>query len=136
LSDQILTSTDYIVTPGQSQGCSSFPVGQKKPNELGIYDLTGNAWQWCSDFYGAYPSESQSNPEGLICTCNRVIRGGDGRYFVLSGPEQYQTSKRSIVQSLGNWRLTFRGSFSETISEADMRNNSDIAIGFRLVTSQ
>ena len=51
-------------------------VGTKSPNELGIYDMSGNVWEWCSDRYGSYSSGSQTNPQGPASGTNRVLRGG------------------------------------------------------------
>lgn len=56
------------------------PVGQLQPNSLGLYDLSGNAWEWCRDRYGAYASDPAQNPQGPDQGLHRVFRGG-GWYF-------------------------------------------------------
>ena len=56
-------------------------VGQLQSNELGIYDMTGNVWEFCSDYYAPYPTEAQVNPQGPQTTSSkqRVTRGGGWR---------------------------------------------------------
>lgn len=51
-------------------------VGEKKANELGLYDMSGNAWEWCADFSAPYTSVSQTNPMGPTTGSTRVKRGG------------------------------------------------------------
>ena len=65
-------------------------VAQKKPNELGLYDMTGNVWEWCMDRFSSkyYSKSSKKNPQGPAIGESRVLRGGctanDARYCRLS----------------------------------------------------
>ena len=53
---------------------TTHPVGTKQANELGIYDMTGNVWEWCQDRYGSYVSSFQTNPTGAVSGSRRVYR--------------------------------------------------------------
>lgn len=61
-----------------TSGEKTHPIGLKKPNELGIYDMSGNVWEWCSDFFDRsyYLDSPQKNPKGPTKTSTHVLRGG------------------------------------------------------------
>ena len=61
---------------GDNSGSKTHAVGTKQPNELGIYDMTGNVWEWCQDWHGSYGNSPQTNPMGAVNGSNRVYRGG------------------------------------------------------------
>ncbi len=64
-----------------NSGARTHPVGWKRANELGLYDMIGNVWEWCWDWYGDYSSGSQTDPRGPASGSSRVLRGGSwGNY--------------------------------------------------------
>ena len=62
-------------TDANSEG-GTHPVGQKKPNAWGLYDMRGNVWEYVQDWYGEYSAERSVDPQGLLLGVNRVLRGG------------------------------------------------------------
>jgi len=72
---------DYAWFSGNSSaktrpGRKTHPVGQKKPNAWSLYDMHGNVWEWCSDWYDEYPEGAVSDPVGPREGVGRVYRGG------------------------------------------------------------
>lgn len=61
---------------GSNSGDQTHPVGQKLPNPWGLYDVYGNVYEWCLDWYGPYPGGSVTDPRGVGSGSYRVRRGG------------------------------------------------------------
>lgn len=59
-----------------NSGSKTHVVGDKQPNKLGLYAMSGNVYEWCWDWYGSYSSNIQTNPTGLSSGSYRVLRGG------------------------------------------------------------
>jgi formylglycine-generating enzyme required for sulfatase activity len=62
---------------GDNSNSTTHPAGEKLPNELGLYDMSGNVMEWVSDWYGAYTADAQTNPAGPETGTYGVLRGGD-----------------------------------------------------------
>ncbi|MDR1848379.1 MAG: formylglycine-generating enzyme family protein [Bacteroidales bacterium] len=91
-SNDIYAVAWYIDNSNQT----THPVKRKAANELGLYDMTGNVWEWVNDWWSYYTSNSQTNPQGPTTGSSRVFRGGswgnysfycrvDYRYFITHG---------------------------------------------------
>lgn len=71
-------SIDKVAWYSENSGRKTHPVGELAPNELGLYDMSGNVREWCSDLYGKYTVQANAveNPQGAKSGSSRVLRGG------------------------------------------------------------
>jgi formylglycine-generating enzyme required for sulfatase activity len=79
------SSVDGVGWYSSNSGSKTHPVGTKQAKGWGLYDMHGNVWEWCWDWYGAYGTGGQTDPMGVSSGSNRVWRGGswgsDGQYL-------------------------------------------------------
>ena len=87
---------------------STHPVGTKLPNELGIFDMSGNVSEWCQDWFGAYRKESQTNPIGASNGSQRICRnGGVGQSAQFQEVAHRWAATPDAHDNYGGFRLVF-----------------------------
>ncbi len=102
-SDGVCPNLDEVAWYDKNASSTTHIVGQKKPNNWGVYDMHGNVWELCQDFYGEYPNENAKDPKGANTGTDRVNRGG-GCNFIAIGCRsalRYHNDPKSYDQFVG-----------------------------------
>jgi formylglycine-generating enzyme required for sulfatase activity len=79
-SDAYAGDLDQMAWYDRNSDSKTHEVGTKQANAWGLYDMHGNVYEWCNDWYGAYPADDVTDPIGASSGSNRVLRGGSWNY--------------------------------------------------------
>jgi formylglycine-generating enzyme required for sulfatase activity len=101
----------YVWWSGNS-GNETHPVGTKKPNGYGLYDLVGNLFEWCNDFDAAYPTTDEVDPVGAATGNARIAKGGSFRNDI-TGHMRIKYHYKWDANS-NHWEVGFRGARTVT----------------------
>ena len=99
---------DEVAWYDDNSNSQTHTVGTKKPNALGVYDMSGNVWEWCNDWYDKYSISGVKNPQGAKAGSGRVIRGGSWDYDSNGGRVSIRSRiNPSLSDGSSGFRLVF-----------------------------
>jgi len=98
---------EVAVTAENSGSNAPIDVKTKAPNELGLYDMSGNAYEWVDDYAGSYSGDAQTDPQNTTASGSYVKRGGSNYHAFSSEPYLFTTTGRYFYGAT-DWTIGFR----------------------------
>jgi formylglycine-generating enzyme required for sulfatase activity len=100
---------DAMAWYNANSGGRTHPVGQKHPNDFGLYDMNGNVWEWCQSKYKPYPYKADDGRENVQDGDVRVMRGGSWENNAVSCRSAYRRQVLPSVRATIGFRVVLRG---------------------------